>query len=65
MLFIDPDACTDCEACAHECPVGAIFHEDNVPEPWREFIALNAEMAAQCPPITEHKQPLANRPPQA
>ena len=50
MLFIDPDSCVDCDACASVCPVQAIFDEDNVPHDWHGFIALNAEMAAKCPP---------------
>ena len=58
MLFIDPEQCIDCAACIPECPTEAIFHEDNVPEPWREFIVLNAEMAPRCPQITEKKPPL-------
>ena len=61
MLFIDPQTCIDCEACVPECPVEAIFYEDNVPEPWKEYVALNQEMAAICPSIVEHKEPLANR----
>ncbi|HVA48530.1 MAG TPA: ferredoxin family protein [Pirellulales bacterium] len=59
MLYIHPDECTDCGACEPECPVEAIFYEDAVPEAWRDFIALNAEMAPQCPQITQRKQPLA------
>ena len=61
MLFIDPDECIDCDACKPECPVEAIFHEDEVPEPWGGFVALNREMAATCPPITDRKEPLASR----
>jgi ferredoxin len=57
MLYIHPDICIECDACASECPVEAIFHEDNVPAPWREFIALNAEMAPQCENITTRKKP--------
>jgi ferredoxin len=38
--------------------VEAIFHEDNLPEEWAEFKQLNAEMAPQCPRITEKKEPL-------
>ena len=53
MLYIHPDECIDCEACVPECPVEAIFHEDNVPEEWKAFTQLNAEMAPQCPVITE------------
>ena len=62
MLFIDPDECIDCDACMPECPVEAIFHEDEVPEAWKGFVALNREMAATCPPITDRKEPLARRP---
>lgn len=58
MLFIDPDDCIDCEQCVAECPVQAIFHEDDVPEKWHDYIALNAEMAPQFPEITEKKEPL-------
>lgn len=59
MLYIHPDHCVDCEACQPECPVEAIFHEDSVPEPWAEFVALNAEMAAKSPCITERKSSLS------
>jgi ferredoxin len=58
MLYIEPDECIDCAACTPECPVQAIFQEDDVPAEWRDFIALNAEMAPQCPPITMKKNPL-------
>jgi ferredoxin len=58
MLFIDPEHCIDCEACLHECPVDAIFYEDDVPDQWRDYIALNAEMSKVCPQITERKTPL-------
>jgi ferredoxin len=61
MLFIDPVECIDCWACVPECPVEAIFHEDEVPEKWNGYIALNDEMAQRCPPITECKPPLAGR----
>lgn len=58
MLYIDPDDCIDCEACVSECPVEAIFYEDNVPQEWVDFIQLNAEMARKCPPIIERKRPV-------
>ena len=63
MLFIDPDECIDCDACKPECPVDAIFHEDEVPAAWRGFTALNRELAASCPPIANRKEPLARRDP--
>ncbi len=55
MLYIDPEACTECGACVAECPVQAIFQEDDVPAEWREFIALNREMAPRTPPICEKR----------
>lgn len=58
MLFIDPDCCTDCDACRNECPVSAIFYEEDVPEQWQEYMALNREMAQVCPVITEKRKPL-------
>jgi ferredoxin len=56
MLYIDPDSCIDCEACASECPVQAISSASAVPEKWRHYIELNANMAPTCPPITEKKE---------
>ena len=62
MLFIDPDhRRIDCDACTPECPVEAIYHEDNVPEKWKDFLALNRDMAAVCPPIVDRKEPLTGR----
>ena len=58
MLFIDPDSCIDCFACVPVCPVEAIFPEDDVPEQWKEYTALNKEMSETCPVITEKKEPL-------
>jgi ferredoxin len=60
MLYIDPDECIDCQACVPECPVEAIFREDEVPEKWEGFIQLNADMVPQCPNITEKKAPLCD-----
>ena len=39
MFYIHPDECIDCEACVPECPVEAIFHEDNLPDEWKDFTA--------------------------
>jgi ferredoxin len=56
MLYIDPGPCIDCDACARECPVEAIFQENDVPEKWRHYVALNAEGAQRYPLITEKKE---------
>ncbi|HEU5284253.1 MAG TPA: ferredoxin FdxA [Burkholderiales bacterium] len=55
MLVIDPDECIDCTLCVAECPVEAIFAEDDVPVDQRDFIALNAELCKEWPTITEKK----------
>jgi ferredoxin len=59
MLFIHPDECIDCGACLPECPVEAIYYEEDVPQNWREYTQLNRELAPRCPRITERKPPLA------
>ena len=43
MLYIHPEECIDCGACEPECPVDAIFAEDEVPDKWQEFIPINYE----------------------
>ena len=55
MLVIDPDECIDCTLCVAECPVEAIFAEDDVPENQRVFLKLNAELAKAWPVLTEKK----------
>ena len=55
FLAIDPDECIDCTLCVPECPVEAIFAEDDVPVAQREFIALNAELSKVWPVIVEKK----------
>ena len=55
MLVIDPDECIDCTLCVPECPVEAIFAEDDVPDTQQSFTALNAELAKLWPPLIERK----------
>jgi NAD-dependent dihydropyrimidine dehydrogenase PreA subunit len=40
-LYINPDECIDCGACEPECPVSAIFAEEEVPDKWNAFIGIN------------------------
>jgi ferredoxin len=42
MLVIHPDECIHCGACEPECPVEAIYEDDDVPEKWKEYVELNA-----------------------
>jgi ferredoxin len=55
MLVIDPDECIDCTLCVPECPVEAIFAEDDVPDAQKDFVALNRALSAQWTPIIERK----------
>lgn len=57
FLVIDPDECIDCTLCVAECPVEAIYAEDDVPENQRAFIGLNATLSKQWPVIIERKDP--------
>lgn len=61
MLFIDPEHCIDCQACIPECPVEAIFQDIDLPEKWRDYVALNAKesaaiIGAGIGPIVEKKE---------
>ena len=47
MLYIDPDTCIDCGLCVDECPVQAIFPEEDLPDEWAEYIQLNADYYAE------------------
>ncbi len=44
MLVINPDECIDCELCVPECPINAIWPEDEVPEEYAEWVEKNAEL---------------------
>jgi len=43
MLYIHPEECIDCGACEPECPVEAIFPEDEVPDKWNDYTRYNYE----------------------
>jgi ferredoxin len=44
QLFIHPDECIDCGACEPECPVTAIFPEEDVPQNQKHMIQVNREV---------------------
>ena len=46
QLYIDPDECIDCGACLDECPVAAIYQEDDVPAEHHADIAANLRFFA-------------------
>jgi NAD-dependent dihydropyrimidine dehydrogenase PreA subunit len=43
QLYIHPDECIDCGACEPECPVTAIFPEEDVPQNLAAFVTKNRE----------------------
>jgi len=59
MLVIDPDECIDCAVCIPECPVNAIYAEEDLPANQLAFIKLNAELslADGWKSITKRKAP--------
>jgi ferredoxin len=58
FLAIDPGVCIDCAVCVTECPVNAIYAEEDVPENQQAFIGINAELASYWPAITRRKAAL-------
>jgi ferredoxin len=56
FLVIDPDECIDCTLCVPECPVNAIFAEDDLPDDQKQFTAINAELVKKWPVLTEKKE---------
>lgn len=55
FLIIDPDECIDCAVCVAECPVNAIYAEEDVPADQQEFININLELSQKWPSITRSK----------
>jgi len=55
FLVIDPEECIDCSLCEPECPVDAIYAEDDLPENQSQFLELNAELSQTWPVITEQQ----------
>ena len=58
FLVIDPDECIDCAVCVPECPVDAIYAEEDLPADQMEFIQINRNLAAVWPTITKSIAPL-------
>lgn len=42
QYYIHPDECIDCGACVAVCPVEAILPEEDLPEEWKKYTAVNA-----------------------
>ena len=58
FLIIDPDECIDCAVCVAECPVNAIYAEEDVPADQQHFIKINVDLTPLWPSITKTTTPL-------
>ena len=55
MLVIHPDECIDCGVCEPECPVEAIYSEDEIPAGQEQYVPLKEDLSREWPVITEMK----------
>lgn len=58
FLVINPDECIDCAVCVTECPVSAIYAEEDVPEDQRSFVQINVDFSKLWKVITKRKPSL-------
>ena len=58
FLVIDPDECIDCAVCVPECPVNAIYADQDVPEDQQQFIEINQQLSQSWPNLTKKTDPL-------
>ncbi len=59
MLVIDPDTCIDCTLCIPECPVQAIWSQDELPDVYGEWLDKNKSLFGKGTNIKEKKDALA------
>ncbi len=57
FLVIDPEECIDCTLCEPECPVEAIYADDEIPDGQEGFLEINERLSQKWPVITEKKDP--------
>ena len=55
FLFSNP---IDCSACVPECPVEAIFEEDDLTDGQEHWVDINEERSQETPNITDTLEPL-------
>ena len=55
FLAINPDECIDCTLCEPECPINAIYPEDDVPAGQEASPRSTPSCAKTWPVITERK----------
>lgn len=55
FLAINPDGCIDCAICIPECPVGAIFPDNDTTINVPFWVDLNRKLSQHWPTITKKK----------
>lgn len=58
FMVIDSAECIDCSLCVDECPVGAIFEEQDLPGEYAHYVGLNVELAKVWPLTKDKTEPL-------
>ena len=58
FLVIDPEVCIDCGVCVAECPVEAIFDENDLAPEQADFVQINLRLIQKWPLITAAQDPL-------
>lgn len=57
-VFINPETCIDCDVCVAQCPVEAIYPEDQVPAKWKHYTEINKVEFSKYPTLSTKKDPL-------
>lgn len=55
FLVINPSECIDCALCEPECPVNAIYSQDDLPQQYENFLQMNQELSEKWPNISRMK----------
>lgn len=58
FLVIDPDECIDCAVCVPECPVNAIYSDQDLPQDQQDYLEINARLAKEWKTITKKESPM-------
>ncbi|UTC24668.1 ferredoxin family protein [Candidatus Comchoanobacter bicostacola] len=58
MVIINPEECIDCNLCVSECPINAIYSEEDLPENQQHMKEINAKYADIWPLIDQKKDPM-------
>lgn len=58
FLVINPDECIDCNQCVSDCPIGAIYSDEDIPDDQLHMLEINMHYSRKWPRITQIKESL-------